>query len=77
MEFLKTKIKTKKDIKNYIDDLYSSGLLYHFDDNARDIPEFVRTLSNEQLDLLDKRTDEMLSVDYDYAFDYACNLLNI
>jgi hypothetical protein len=77
MKFLTKKIKNKKDIKNYIDNLASNNMLYHFEDLARDIPSFERTLTSEQLGLLDIRADEMISIDYDYTFDYACELLGI
>jgi len=74
MKFLQNQIKTKKDIKNYIDNLVSNNILYHFEDDSRDIVNFTN-LSEDTLDLLNTRTDEMLSIDYDYAFDYACEIL--
>ena len=77
MKFLTKQIKTKKDIKNYIDNLVENNMLYHFEDYSRDIPAFESRLTQEQLDLLDLRSDEMLNVDYDYTFDYACEILEI
>jgi hypothetical protein len=77
MKFLTKQIKTKKDIKNYIDNLVKNNMLYHFEDYSRDIPAFESRLTQEQLDLLDLRSDEMLNVDYDYTFDYACEILEI
>ena len=76
MIFLNKQIKTKKDIKNYIDQLVANNMLYHFEDLSRSIPAFEERLTEEQLDLLDIRSDEMLDVDYDYAFDYACEVLS-
>lgn len=75
MKFLTNQIKTKKDIKNYIDNLVKNNMLYHFEDMSRDIPAFESRLTQEQLDLLDLRSDEMLNVDYDYTFEYACYVL--
>jgi hypothetical protein len=75
MKFLNKQIKTKKDIKNYIDNLVKNHMMYHFEDDAKDIPAFVSRLTQDQLDLLDIRSNEMLNVDYDYTFDYACLVL--
>ena len=76
MKFLQNKITNQKEIKNYIDNLQSNSMLYHFDDDARDIVDF-QNLSEDILDLLDTRTNEALSIDYDYAFGYICELLEI
>jgi hypothetical protein len=76
MKFLQNKITNQKEIKNYIDNLQSNNMLYHFDDDARDIVDF-QNLSEDILDLLDTRTNEALSIDYDYAFEYICELLEI
>ena len=76
MIFLNKQIKTKRDIKNYIDQLVTNNMLYHFEDLSRSIPAFEKRLTEEQLDLLDIRSDEMLDVDYDYAFGYACEVLS-
>jgi hypothetical protein len=77
MKFLSNQIKTKRDIESYIDSLASNDLMYHFDDNARDIVSFEENLSQEHLDLLDIRTNEMLDIDYDYAFEYALKIMHI
>jgi hypothetical protein len=77
MKFLNDQIKTKRDIESYIDSLASNDLMYHFDDNARDIVSFEENLSQEHLDLLDIRTNEMLDIDYDYAFEYALKIMHI
>ena len=77
MTFLNKQIKTKKDIKNYIDNLVANNMMYHFEDDSRDIPNFESRLTKDQLDLLDIRSNEMLNVDYEYTFDYACEVLEI
>ena len=80
MKFLQNQIKTKKDIAYYIADLYDNNMMYHFDDDAEDIlsnesgfsePAFTE----EQCKLLNARRDEMLALDYDYAFECVCELL--
>ena len=80
MKFLQNQIKTKKDIAYYIIDLYDNNMMYHFDDDAENIlsnesgfsePAFT----NDQCKLLNVRRDEMLAIDYDYAFECACALL--
>jgi len=76
MKFLQNEIKTKKDITYYIDNLYNNDMLYHFDDDARDIINF-QDFSNDTIDLLNVRTDEALSIDYDYVLEYICKLLKI
>lgn len=76
MQFLNNKIETKQDVKNYIDNLQANNMLYHFEDDAEDIVDF-QDLSKEVLNLLNTRTDEVLSIDYDYAFEYICELLEI
>ena len=76
MNFLNNKIETKQDVKNYIDNLQANNMLYHFEDDAKDIVDF-QDLSEDILDLLDTRTNEALSIDYDYAFEYICELLEI
>jgi hypothetical protein len=76
MKFLQNEIKTKKDIAYYIDNLYNNDMLYHFDDDAKDIINF-QDFSNDTTDLLNARTDEALSIDYDYALEYICKLLKI
>jgi hypothetical protein len=76
MKFLQDQIKTKASIKKYIDNLASRNMLYHFEDDARDIINF-QDFSNDTIDLLNVRTDEALSIDYDYALEYICKLLKI
>ena len=76
MKFLQNEIKSLEDIKNYIDNLEANNMMYHFDDDARDIVNF-QDLSEDILDLLDIRTNEALSIDYDYSFNYICELLEI
>ena len=80
MTFLNKQIKTKKDIKNYIDNLVANNMMYHFEDDATDILSRVsgftkRAFTPEQCILLDIRSNEMLNVDYDYTFEYACYVL--
>ena len=80
MTFLNKQIKTKQDIKNYIDNLVENNMLYHFEDDAKDILSSKSNFSEpaftpEQCILLDARSIEMLQVDYDYTFDYACQVL--
>lgn len=80
MKFLNKQIKTKEDIKNFIDNLVTNKMMYHFEDYAKDILSqasgFVEpAFTTEQCELLDKRTDEMLNVDYDYTFEYSCEVL--
>lgn len=76
MNLLNTQIKTKQDIKNYIDDLALNNMLYHFEDDAKDIVNF-QNMPKETLDLLDLRSNEALSIDYNYSFEYMCELLEI
>lgn len=81
MKFLQDQIKTKKDIKNYIDNLALNNMMYHFDDDAKDIlsnesSSSKQAFTEEQCILLNARTNEMLELDYDYAFDYACEVLD-
>jgi hypothetical protein len=81
MQFLQTKITTIEDIKSYIDNLAKHSMIYHFDDDAEDIIRFVGSsrektepaFTLEQAKLLNKRTTEMLEIDYDFAFDYVVN----
>jgi hypothetical protein len=80
MTFLNKQIKTKKDIKNYIDNLVANNMMYHFEDDATDILSCAsgftkRAFTPEQCILLDIRSNEMLNVDYDYTFEYACYVL--
>jgi hypothetical protein len=73
MKFLNNKIKTKQDIKSFIDNLAAKHMLYHFDDDAQDIytRNNERAFTDEQCILLNQRTDEMFEVDADYAFEYT------
>ena len=80
MTFLTKQIKNKKDIKNYIDNLVANNMMYHFEDDAKDIlsqmSDFTEpAFTPEQCILLDQRSIEMLNVDYEYTFDYACEVL--
>jgi len=80
MKFLQNEIKTKKDIAYYIADLYDNNMMYHFDDEAEDILSNIsgfsdRAFTDEQCKLLNERRDEMLAIDYDYAFERVCALL--
>jgi hypothetical protein len=80
MKFLQNKIESLEDIKNYIDNLLTNDMMYHFDDDAEDILSFKsgfsdRAFTDEQCALLNARTNEMLELDYDYAFEYACLVL--
>ena len=80
MKFLQNKIESLEDIKSYIDNLLINDMMYHFDDYAEDILSYKSGFSEpafttEQCDLLNARTNEMLELNYDYAFEYACELL--
>jgi len=80
MKFLQNQIKTKKDIAYYIADLYDHDMMYHFDDDAEDILSFKSgftepAFTEDQCKLLNQRRNEMLAIDYDYAFECACSLL--
>lgn len=80
MKFLHNQIKTKKDIAYYITDLYDNNMMYHFDDDAEDILSFKSGFSEpaftiDQCKLLNERRDEMLAIDYDYAFECALALI--
>ena len=80
MKFLNKPIETKRDIKSYIDNLVENHMMYHFEDNAKDILSCVSgfekpAFTPEQCVLLDIRSTEMLNVDYDYTFEYACYVL--
>lgn len=80
MKFLQDEIKTKKDIVYYIDNLYDNDMLYHFDDDAEDILSCKSGFSEpaftaNQCELLNKRRDEMFSIDIDYAFELALTLI--
>ena len=80
MKFLQNQIKSLEDIKSYIDNLLINDMMYHFDDDAEDILSFKSGFSEpafttEQCKLLNARTNEMLELNYDYAFEYACTLI--
>ena len=80
MKFLHNQIKSLEDIKSYIDNLLINDMMYHFDDDAEDILSFKSDFSEpafttEQCDLLNTRTNEMLELNYDYAFEYACSII--
>lgn len=80
MEFLTKKIKSTEDIKNYIDNLFINNMMYHFEDDAKDVlsntSNFIKkAFTLEQCKLLNSRTKEMLELDYEYAFEYALSLL--
>ena len=80
MKFLQNEIKSLEDIKNYIDNLEANNMMYHFDDDAEDIlsneSDFSKqAFTDEQCKLLNARTNEMLELNYDYAFEYACEIL--
>ena len=80
MKLLQKEIRTKEDIKNYIDFLITNDLLYHFDEDACNIlsrkNDYSESLfTEEQCKLIDQRRNEMFKIDYDYSFEYACELL--
>jgi hypothetical protein len=80
MNLLKKRIKTIEDIVNYIDFLESQDMLYHFDDDACDVlsrvsDHSVQLFTDEECVLVDRRRNEMLKLDYEFAFDYACTKL--
>jgi hypothetical protein len=73
-------LKNIADIENYIDNLVINNMMYHFEDDAKDILSntsgFTKQAFNlEQCKLLNCRTKEMLELDYDYAFEYALLVL--
>jgi hypothetical protein len=76
MNLLKKRIVSREDIVNYIDYLVSEDMLYHFDDDAVDILSRVSDHSEslfteQEAILVDRRRDEMLNLDYEFAFEYA------
>ena len=76
MNLLKKRIVSKEDIVKYIDFLASTDMLYHFDDDAIDILSIVSDHSEplfteQEAILIDRRRDEMLNLDYEFAFEYA------
>jgi hypothetical protein len=76
MNLLKKRIVSREDIVNYIDFLVSADMLYHFDDDAADIltrvsDREISLFTEEEAILVDRRRDEMLNLDYDFAFEYA------
>lgn len=76
MNLLRKRIKSVQDIVNYIDYLVSADMLYHFDDDAADILTRVSDhelslFTAEEAKLVDQRRNEMLNIDYDFAFEYA------
>jgi hypothetical protein len=76
MNLLRKRIKSTQDIVDYIDFLVSVDMLYHFDDDAVDVLSRVSDHSQslfteEEATLVDRRRDEMLNIDYDFAFEYA------
>lgn len=80
MKFLQNQIKSLEDIKSYIDNLATNNMMYHFDDDAKDILSNEsgfsdRAFTDKHCELLNARTNEMLELNYEYAFEYACELL--
>lgn len=80
MKFLNNQIKSLEDIKSYIDNLVINNMMYHFDDDAEDILSNEsgfsdQAFTDEQCKLLNARTNEMLELNYDYAFEYALEYL--
>ena len=76
MTLLNQQITSKQDIKDFIDYLAANDMIYHFEDDAKDIYSFKsgfteRAFTDEQCILLDQRTTEMLEVDSEYSFDYV------
>jgi len=76
MTLLNQQITSKQDIKDFIDYLATNDMIYHFEDDAKDIYSFKsgfaeRAFTDEQCILLDQRTTEMLKVDSEYSFDYV------
>jgi ubiquinone/menaquinone biosynthesis C-methylase UbiE len=68
MTLLNKQITSKQDIKDFIDYLAANNMLYHFEDDAKDIYSCSsgfeeRAFTDEQCVLLDQRTTEMLRVD--------------
>ena len=75
-------ITTIQEAKQYIDFLYENNILYHLDEDSRNIVNFETNLSfediytNEELDAMDARNDEMSGLDWD-KHEYCCQILGI
>lgn len=76
------KITTIKEAKQYIDFLHKNDMLYHLDEDSRNIVDsetgkaFEDTFFDEDLDAMDARNDEMSGLDWD-KHEYCCEILGI
>ena len=80
LDFLKEKITTEQEVYIYIHKLNANDLLYHFDDDAKDI-DFDPPQSDEVIKLLDKRNYDMWHLlgvkGYDLVFRIALDLIEL
>ena len=79
---LYTPITTIEEGKKYIDFLHENDMLYHLDEDARNIVNFETNLSfediytNEELDAMDARNDELSGFDWD-KHEYCLQILGL
>jgi len=75
-------ITTIEEAKQYIDFLHENNILYHLDEDSRNIVDFKTgkafedTFFDEDLDAMDSRNDEMSVLDWD-KHEYCCEILGI
>jgi hypothetical protein len=75
-------ITTIEEAKQYIDFLHENNILYHLDEDSRNIVDgktgkaFEDTFFDEDLDAMDARNDEMSGLDWD-KHEYCCEILGI
>lgn len=75
-------ITTIQEAKEYIDFLHNNDMLYHLDEDSRNIVDgitgiaFEDRFSDEILDAMDARNDEMSVLDWD-KHEYCCEILGI
>ena len=69
---LEREITTLSEAKEWIEELYAQGMLFHFDDSTHDIGntidgQWVNLWSEEEADIISDRRDEL----YDKSFDWG------
>jgi hypothetical protein len=75
-------ITTIEEAKQYIDFLNENNILYHLDEDSRNIVDFETGKAfediffDEDLDAMDARNDEMSGLDWD-KHEYCCEILGI
>ena len=75
-------ITTIEEAKQYIDFLHENDILYHLDEDSRNIVDFETGKAfediffDEDLDAMDARNDEMSGLDWD-KHEYCCEILGI